>query len=88
MPTYEYECEACGSRFEKMQPISAAPLTRCPQCRGRVHRVVSGGAGFIVKGGGKEAPARGGADCSLQRTGRTCCGRGEPCGEPACGKDQ
>ncbi len=87
MPTYEYECEKCGLKFERMQPISAAPLRQCPQCRGQVRRLISGGAGFIVKGGGREAAAAQGGDCSLQRTGRTCCGRSERCGEPACGKD-
>ena len=45
MPTYEYECEACGHRFEARQPITADPLKQCPACRGRVHRVLSGGAG-------------------------------------------
>ncbi len=88
MPTYEYECEACGLKFERQQPMSAAPLEQCPACRGRVRRVVSGGAGFIVKGGERDAQARGGSDCSLQRTGRTCCGRVQPCGEPACGEDR
>ena len=88
MPTYEYECEACGLKFEKRQPITASPLSRCPQCRGRVHRVVSGGAGFIVKGGGPDSPSPGGSDCSLQRTGKTCCGRGERCAKPACSGDE
>jgi putative FmdB family regulatory protein len=87
MPTYEYECEKCGLTFERMQPISAAPLKECPQCHGRVHRVISGGAGFIVKGAGHERSPRG-TGCSLQRTGRTCCGRDERCGKPDCGEGE
>ena len=52
MPTYEYECRKCGYRFEKFQPITAAPVKTCPQCKGRVARLLSGGAGFIFKGPG------------------------------------
>ena len=52
MPTYEYECRKCGNRFEKFQSISAAPLKTCPECKGRVARVLSGGAGIIFKGSG------------------------------------
>jgi putative FmdB family regulatory protein len=85
MPTYEYECEKCGWTFEQMQAITAEPLTKCPKCSGRIHRVVSGGAGFLLKGSGWTPRENGGTDCSLRRTGRTCCGRDERCGKPACG---
>ncbi len=79
MPTYEYECEACGHRFEARQPITADPLKQCPACRGRVHRVLSGGSGFILKGAASE--------CSLERKGRTCCGRDERCRTPQCERE-
>lgn len=52
MPTYEYECRRCGHQFEKFQSIMAAPVKTCPTCRGRVKRLVSGGAGIIFKGTG------------------------------------
>lgn len=52
MPTYEYECRKCGHLFEKFQPITAAAVKTCPKCRGRVARVLSGGAGIIFKGTG------------------------------------
>ena len=32
MPTYEYECNACGHAFERFQSITAAPVKRCPEC--------------------------------------------------------
>jgi len=51
--TYEYLCNACGHAWEAEQSISAAPLTTCPQCHAEsAKRQVSGGAGFILKGGG------------------------------------
>jgi putative FmdB family regulatory protein len=53
MPTYEYKCEACGDRYEKFQPISAAPLKKCPHCgQNRLKRLIGTGAGVIFKGGG------------------------------------
>ena len=51
--TYEYACTACGHAWEAEQSISAAPLTECPNCHhATAKRQVSGGAGFILKGGG------------------------------------
>lgn len=32
MPMYEYECEACGHRFERIQKFSDPPVDECPQC--------------------------------------------------------
>ncbi|HEY63211.1 MAG TPA: zinc ribbon domain-containing protein [Caldilineae bacterium] len=51
MPLYEYECEACGVRFERMQSFSDAPLDTCPECGGHVHRVIYP-VGIIFKGPG------------------------------------
>ncbi|QEA39940.1 zinc ribbon domain-containing protein [Pistricoccus aurantiacus] len=52
MPIYEYECKACGHRLEKLQKISAAPLTDCPSCEASsLSRLVSA-AGFRLAGGG------------------------------------
>ena len=52
MPTYEYECENCGYRFERFQNIKEEPLKRCPKCRHRVKRLLGTGAGIIFKGSG------------------------------------
>ncbi|MFY0989006.1 FmdB family zinc ribbon protein [Halomonas sp. C05BenzN] len=52
MPIYEYECKACGHRLEKLQKLSAAPLTDCPSCQApELSRLVSA-AGFRLAGGG------------------------------------
>ena len=32
MPIYAYKCQACGHQFDKIQRISDAALTDCPQC--------------------------------------------------------
>jgi len=52
MPTYEYECDKCGHRFEVFQSMTEPPRKRCPKCRGKVRRLVSGGAGIVFKGSG------------------------------------
>jgi len=41
MPIYEYECEACGHRFEKIQKFSDPPLKVCPTCGSPVERLLS-----------------------------------------------
>ena len=52
MPTYEYECRKCGHQFERFQSITAPPVKTCPKCKGKVARLLSGGAGIIFKGSG------------------------------------
>lgn len=51
MPLYEYECDACGHRFEVIQKFSDDPLTECPKCRGAVRKLVSSPA-IQFKGSG------------------------------------
>lgn len=53
MPTYEYECGACGHRFEKFQSMTEKAVKKCPQCgKNKAGRVISGGAGVLFKGSG------------------------------------
>ncbi|MEW5719747.1 MAG: FmdB family zinc ribbon protein [Chloroflexota bacterium] len=51
MPIYEYECETCGNRFERLQSIQDDPVRQCPECSGNVHKVLHP-AGIIFKGSG------------------------------------
>jgi putative FmdB family regulatory protein len=51
MPMYEYECEKCGHRFEKIRKFSDAPLDTCEKCGGPVHKMQSAPA-FQFKGTG------------------------------------
>jgi putative FmdB family regulatory protein len=60
MPTYHYICEKCDHEFEIFQSMTEPALKACPKdkCgekkwgRGKVRRVLSGGAGIIFKGSG------------------------------------
>ena len=53
MPTYEYECNACGHKFDVFQNITEKPLRRCPECkRLKARRLIGRGAGIIFKGSG------------------------------------
>lgn len=51
MPIYEYECSACGVRFERKQSISDDPVRVCPQCEGSVRRVIHP-VGIVFKASG------------------------------------
>ena len=51
MPLYEYQCDACGHRFEVIQKFSDAPLTTCPQCDGVLRKLLSSPA-IQFKGSG------------------------------------
>jgi len=53
MPTYDYECDACGHKFELYQSIMAEVETKCPQCKKkRLRRLIGTGAAIVFKGSG------------------------------------
>ena len=53
MPTYTYECQACGNAFDELQGMTDAKLTKCPKCRkNKLVRLIGGGSGMIFKGSG------------------------------------
>jgi putative FmdB family regulatory protein len=52
MPTYEYACDKCGHRYEKMQPMAQEPDKDCPECGAGVRRLIGTGAAVIFKGSG------------------------------------
>src|SRR5215813_13069718 len=52
MPLYEYECEACGRRFERIQKFSDPLVDVCPNCgKGPVRKLLSSPA-IQFKGSG------------------------------------
>ena len=53
MPTYEYECRACGELSEIFHGVSVAPKKKCPRCgKNQLKKLISAGSGFIFKGSG------------------------------------
>ena len=52
MPIYEYQCEACDHRMEKLQKLSDEPLKVCPICNEPMLNKLVSAAGFRLKGGG------------------------------------
>ena len=51
MPIYEYRCTKCGHTFERMQKFSDPPVTKCPECKGKVEKLLSA-PGLLFKGTG------------------------------------
>ena len=76
MPLYEYECDDCGHRFERIRKFSDPPLTTCPECDGPIRKLLSSpaiqfkGTGWYVtdyarkRGDGKSA--EGGAEAGKE----------------------
>lgn len=53
MPTYAYECDACGHEFDELQSFSEPPLTKCPKCKKKkLRRLFGTGAAVLFKGSG------------------------------------
>lgn len=51
MPLYEYQCESCEERFERIQKFSDPPVEICPSCGGTVKKLPSSPA-IQFKGSG------------------------------------
>ena len=53
MPTYDYQCDDCGHKFDKFQSITARALRKCPSCgKLKLRRLIGPGGGVIFKGSG------------------------------------
>jgi putative FmdB family regulatory protein len=63
MPLYEYECESCSSRFERIQKFTDPPPEACPKCGGPVRKLLSSpaiqfkGSGFYITDYGRKGEA-------------------------------
>ena len=99
MPNYAYRCSSCGHTFDKVQKFSEPPRARCPRCRGRAERVITGGGGFLLKGEGfhatdyrsesykKAAKSEGSAAAASEPKPEKEAASGSAAGAPAKGKD-
>jgi putative FmdB family regulatory protein len=53
MPTYDYECDACGHEFELFQGINDSHKKKCPECKKlKLRRLFGTGAAVMFKGDG------------------------------------
>lgn len=53
MPTYDYECDACGHEFELFQGINDPVQRKCPKCgKLKLRRLFGTGAAVVFKGSG------------------------------------
>jgi putative FmdB family regulatory protein len=52
MPTYTYQCDNCGVRFDRHQKFSEKPLTVCPECSKKKLRKIFTPVGIVFKGSG------------------------------------
>jgi putative FmdB family regulatory protein len=65
MPLYEYECQKCHHRFEKIQKFSDTMVKKCPECGGPVQQMISApavqfkGSGWYVTDYAKKSSSPG-----------------------------
>ena len=70
MPLYEYLCQKCGHRFEKIQKFSDPMVKKCPKCSGKVEQVISApavqfkGSGWYVTDYAKKSGTSGSSSSS------------------------
>ena len=68
MPLYEYECQKCGRRTEKIETLAGPHLKKCPHCGGKVEQLMSapaiqfkGSGWYVTDYAGKNSSAESGA---------------------------
>lgn len=68
MPLYEYQCESCKTRFERIQKFSDPPVEECPHCgKGPVRKLLSSpaiqfkGSGFYITDYAKKSSSEAGS---------------------------
>ncbi len=53
MPTYDYECDACGHAWEMFQRIVEDHIKKCPECKkNKARRLIGSGGAIMFKGSG------------------------------------
>lgn len=41
MPLYEYKCQKCGHRFEKIESVNSSTTKKCPKCGATAERMLA-----------------------------------------------
>ena len=90
MPMYEYECAACGHRFERIQKFSDPPVETCPNCgQAKVQKLLSSpaiqfkGTGWYITDYAKKGSAGTDAKAGAAKE----AGESKESGEPAKSKE-
>lgn len=52
MPIYEYQCQACGHHFDRIQKFSDEPVKECPSCHKIEVKKLISAPSFHLKGTG------------------------------------
>jgi putative FmdB family regulatory protein len=76
MPIYDYQCTACGHKFDVIQSFKAAALTKCPLCgdEDKLRKLISAPA-FHLKGTGwyvtdfKNPPSKSSSEAPISKEG-------------------
>ena len=78
MPLYEYECDACGRRFEAIRKFSDPPLEVCRECgKGPIHKLLSSpaiqfkGSGFYINDYAQKGKSDASSSAPAGKTGET-----------------
>jgi putative FmdB family regulatory protein len=77
MPLYEYQCDACGHRFEVIQKFSDARIDTCPKCGGAVQKLFSSpaiqfkGSGWYITDYARAGKSDSGSGASAKSEGKT-----------------
>lgn len=76
MPLYEYECEVCGKRFERIHKFSDPPIAVCVHCgKSPVRKLFSSpaiqfkGSGFYITDYAKKSSSEAGTKSSSEGEG-------------------
>jgi len=76
VPLYEYQCDACGRRFEVIQKFSDPPVDACRECgKGPVHRLPSSpaiqfkGSGWYITDYSRKGKSDSSSTASAEKTG-------------------
>src|SRR5438270_5867555 len=73
VPLYDYQCQKCGHRFERIQKFSDRAVKKCPECGGKVEKLITApavhfkGSGFYGTDYAKKGS--GGGDSKSDSTG-------------------
>ena len=84
MPLYEYHCNQCGFRYEKIQKFDSEAEVACPKCGGKLQRPLTApalqfkGAGWYVN----DYSPKGGSGTSEKSAGESSAGGDAKPSEP------